>query len=79
MPEQQCLPCSEKDTLGRIEKTVADIHKRLFVGNGGPPLTVQVDRNTEARTKVSNRIWDIARLLIAAALPVIYLWLAGIL
>ena len=77
MPPQECTPCSEKDTLKRIEQTVTDMHKRLFVGNGAPSLVTLVDRNTEARTKTSNRIWDVAKLFIAAALPVTVLWLAG--
>ena len=85
MRDQQCvIPCSEKDTLTRIEKTVNDMHKRLFVGNGGPSMTVQVDRNTEAVGRLKqadglrgNRWWEFGKLLIAAALPVAIIWLAG--
>ena len=82
MPEQQCFPCSEKDTLERIEQTVNDMHRRLFVDNGGPSLTMQVDRNTRSLDRIdkeqhgkANKIWDFAKLVIAAAIALVGRWL----
>jgi hypothetical protein len=37
-------PCTERATLERIEKSLNEIHQKLFIGNGTPALTVRVDR-----------------------------------
>jgi len=38
------------DTLIEIKEMVRSTHDRLFVGNGQPPLTVQVDRHDRLLT-----------------------------
>lgn len=39
-----------KPTLGRIEATLVDMHRRLFIGNGSPSLVSQV-QGIDARVK----------------------------
>lgn len=38
--------CSQDctDRFDRIDKSLEDLHNKLFVGNGQPPITVQIDR-----------------------------------
>ena len=37
-------PCTEKDTLKRIEDKIDEMHAKMFIGNGTPSLLVRVDR-----------------------------------
>ncbi len=73
----ECVECSEKDTLGRIEKGVDVIRKALFESANGDSYATQISKNTDARTKNSSRVWDIAQLILAAAIPIAFLWLTG--
>lgn len=36
--------CTEKDTLARIERTLNEMHNKMFVGNGTPAVMVRIDR-----------------------------------
>ena len=36
--------CQLETSLDEIKSTVTDIHKRLFIGNGTPAITTEVDR-----------------------------------
>ena len=33
-----------KDEFTEIKQLLKDMHKKLFIGNGQPPITVQIDR-----------------------------------
>ncbi len=42
-------PCTErptecKDDFEEIKKAIKELHDKLFIGNGQPPITVQIDR-----------------------------------
>jgi hypothetical protein len=37
-------PCTEKATLERIERSLNEIHQKLFIGNGNAALMTRVDR-----------------------------------
>ena len=41
------VPCEKADDIADIKKTVDLIHDKLFVGNGAPPLTMQVAMNAQ--------------------------------
>ncbi len=73
----QCLECSEKDTLDRIEKGVNSIRAILFESTNGDSLATQISKNTEARKQNNNRVWEISKLLIAAFVPLAILWATG--
>lgn len=91
-PEQQyCVICSKERQIDEIHDTVKEIHKRLFVGNGDDSIVTQlalakagaigaqaqIEKLQKQNNKISNRWWDFTKLLIAAALPILILWLAG--
>src|ERR1035437_9905600 len=42
------------DSVHEIKATVDDIHKRLFVGNGEPSITIKIDR-LEEKQKARNK------------------------
>lgn len=73
----QCLECSEKDTLGRIEKGVNFIRAILFESANGDSLATQISKNTEARKQNNSRVWEVSKLLIAAFVPLAFLWATG--
>lgn len=84
MTEQKeyCVVCSKELQIDEIHSTVKDMHKRLFMGNGDSIVT-QVRLHEEAieilqnhSAKAGNRWWEFSKLMIAAALPIIVLWLA---
>ena len=58
--DAQCKTTNE--ALVRIEGVVNETHKRLFVGNGQPPLTVQVDRHERL---LGAAIWVVSAVVIA--------------
>jgi hypothetical protein len=37
-------PCTEKETLHRIEAKIDEMHSKMFIGNGTPAMTVRIDR-----------------------------------
>ena len=37
----------DPDRLRRLERMIEDIHQRLFIGNGRPSLTTQIDRHDQ--------------------------------
>lgn len=39
-----------RDEFADIKRTLTAIHDKLFVGNGQPPITVQIDRLNRLKT-----------------------------
>ena len=46
--------CHYAEKIGRMADQVAEIHKKLFVGNGQPSVMVRVDRLEQAEDR---RMW----------------------
>ena len=41
MPDHEC---QHRQDIVDIKNMVKDIHDKLYIGNGQPPITVQIDR-----------------------------------
>ncbi len=79
----KCLPCSKETEINETHSLVKRMYRRLFEGNGDSLTTIvalhgEAIKDLEGRDKTSrNRFWEFAKLLIAAALPILILWASG--
>jgi hypothetical protein len=53
--EQYAIVC--KPQLERIEQMLADMNRRLFIGNGLPSLVVRVSRNEDSLAFLRRVVW----------------------
>ncbi len=70
-----------KTDLATTKEIANEVYSSLIMGNGDSIIT-QVSKHGEAieelknnSAKAGNRLWDFAKLLIAATLPLLVLWI----
>jgi hypothetical protein len=45
------------DKLEKMDKTITDIHHRLFIDNGAPSIQTRLDRNDRAIANLGKVTW----------------------
>lgn len=58
--------------LDRVEKMVEEIHERLFLGNGRPPLVTLIDRHDQ---QLSTLRWALGVCFVAVIGVVLDAWM----
>ncbi len=70
-----------KADLAATQETANEVYRSVVMGNGDSIVTqVRMQKGAietlqKSAAKANNRLWDFVKLLLAAALPLIFLWL----
>ena len=67
--EQYALVC--KPQLERIEQMLADMNRRLFIGNGTPSMSVRVTRNEDSLSFLRRVVWMCVGAIVSVIVAVV--------